>query len=215
MADEQVDLVVLGLGPGGEHVATEAARSGLAVVAVEERLVGGECPYFGCIPSKMAVRAAGTLAEARRVTDLAGSAQVAPDWSPVARRIREEATDDWDDTVAVRRLEERARSAGVTNLTALLGDATGPIVPAGSFDVVFLAMTLGEIPDRAAVLAQCHRALKPGGVLSITEMIPDPHYQSRTTVKRLAEEAGFRLRSIHGSWWLFTATFVKVGADGS
>ena len=110
MADEQVDLVVLGLGPGGEHVATEAARAGLDVVAVEERLVGGECPYYGCIPSKMAVRAAGTLAEARRVTDLAGSAQVAPDWSPVARRIREEATDDWDDTVAVRRLED----AGVT-----------------------------------------------------------------------------------------------------
>ena len=110
MADEQVDLVVLGLGPGGEHVATEAARAGLGVVAVEERLVGGECPYYGCIPSKMAVRAAGTLAEARRVTDLAGSAQVAPDWSPVARRIREEATDDWDDTVAVRRLED----AGVT-----------------------------------------------------------------------------------------------------
>ncbi|HET7763447.1 MAG TPA: NAD(P)/FAD-dependent oxidoreductase [Phycicoccus sp.] len=110
MADEKVDLAVLGLGPGGEHVATEAARAGLAVVAVEERLVGGECPYYGCIPSKMAVRAAGTLAEGRRVTELAGSAQLAPDWSPVARRIREEATDDWDDTVAVRRLED----AGVT-----------------------------------------------------------------------------------------------------
>lgn len=104
--DTSVDLVVLGLGPGGEHLATEAAKAGLSVVGVDERLVGGECPYYGCIPSKMVIRAAGTLAEARRVGALAGSAEVAPDWSVVAQRIREEATDDWDDRVAVERLEK-------------------------------------------------------------------------------------------------------------
>src|SRR5260370_33477760 len=51
----------------------------------------------------MISRAANTLAEARRVGKLAGHATVEPDWSIVARRIREEATDDWDDTVAVER----------------------------------------------------------------------------------------------------------------
>ncbi len=115
----------------------------------------------------------------------------------------------------VERLKERARRAQVSNLTAILGDATQPVVPEASFDLAFLVTTLGEIPDRAAVLAQCFRALKPGGVLSITEMFPDPHYQPRSTVKRLAEEAGFRLRSIQGSWWLFTANFVKPGATPS
>ncbi|GGL40402.1 NAD(P)/FAD-dependent oxidoreductase [Phycicoccus endophyticus] len=110
MSEEHVDLVVLGLGPGGESVATQAARAGMTVVGVDERLVGGECPYYGCIPSKMMVRAAGSLAEAHRVAQLAGSATVAPDLTPVARRIREEATSDWDDTVAVQRLED----AGVT-----------------------------------------------------------------------------------------------------
>ncbi|MGB7817509.1 MAG: NAD(P)/FAD-dependent oxidoreductase [Ornithinibacter sp.] len=107
MSDElQVDLVVLGLGPGGEHLATEAATAGLSVVGVDERLVGGECPYYGCIPSKMVIRAANSLAEARRVPGLAGSSQATPDWSVVATRVREEATDDWDDTVAVERLEK-------------------------------------------------------------------------------------------------------------
>ena len=101
-----VDLVVLGLGPGGEHLATEAARAGLAVVGVDERLVGGECPYWGCIPSKMAIRAANALAEARRVGGLAGAAEVSPDWGPVHARIRDEATDGWDDRVAVERLEK-------------------------------------------------------------------------------------------------------------
>jgi pyruvate/2-oxoglutarate dehydrogenase complex dihydrolipoamide dehydrogenase (E3) component len=100
------DVIVVGLGPGGEHVAIKAAEAGLRVLGVEERLVGGECPYFGCVPSKMMIAAAHTLREAGRVNELAGRSTVSPDWSPVATRIRKEATDDWDDAVAVTRLED-------------------------------------------------------------------------------------------------------------
>jgi ubiquinone/menaquinone biosynthesis C-methylase UbiE len=107
------------------------------------------------------------------------------------------------------RLKARVEAANITNLTAILGDATQPIVPEASFDVAFLAAALGEIPDRAKVLAQCFRALKPGGVLSISETQPDPHYQSKATVQRLAEAAGFQLQSIHGGMWLYTANFLK------
>lgn len=105
-----VDVIVLGLGPGGEATASELAQAGLRVVGIDQRLVGGECPYYGCIPSKMMIRAADTLAEAGRVDGLAGTASLSPDWSVVADRIRDEATDDWDDRVAVERLE----GAGVT-----------------------------------------------------------------------------------------------------
>ncbi|MFF4877164.1 dihydrolipoyl dehydrogenase family protein [Micromonospora sp. NPDC000668] len=104
---ELVDVVVVGLGVGGEEVAGRLAEAGLSVVGIERDLVGGECPYWGCIPSKMMIRAANALAEARRVDGLAGTAQVQPDWAPVAKRIREEATDTWDDTVAVRRFTDR------------------------------------------------------------------------------------------------------------
>ncbi len=99
------DLIVLGLGPGGEAVAGAVAEAGRTVLGIDERLVGGECPYFGCIPSKMILRAAGTLAESRRVGDLAGAAHDSPDFGVVASRIRSEATDDWDDSVAVERFE--------------------------------------------------------------------------------------------------------------
>jgi len=99
---EQVDVVVIGMG-GGEDVAGRLAEAGLAVVGVESALVGGECPYWGCIPSKMMIRAANLLQEARRIDGVAGSASVTPDWAPVAERIRSEATDNWDDTVAVDR----------------------------------------------------------------------------------------------------------------
>ncbi|MGQ0575725.1 MAG: dihydrolipoyl dehydrogenase family protein [Pseudonocardia sp.] len=106
MGVEDVDVVVIGMGPGGEDVAARLARAGLDVVGIDRNLVGGECPYYGCVPTKMMVRAAGALAEARRVDGLAGRATVTPDWAPVARRIRAEATDDWDDTVAVQRFEK-------------------------------------------------------------------------------------------------------------
>ena len=55
-ASTEVDVVVIGQGPGGEYVAARLAEGGLDVVAVEYRLVGGECPYFGCVPSKMMLR---------------------------------------------------------------------------------------------------------------------------------------------------------------
>ena len=97
------DVIVIGLGPGGEAAAGQLAEAGLNVVGIEGALVGGECPYWGCIPSKMMIRAANALAEGRRIGELAGSATVNPDWGPVAERIREQATDNWDDTVAVDR----------------------------------------------------------------------------------------------------------------
>src|SRR5947208_15535895 len=103
MTDE-VDVVVVGMGVGGEEVAGRLAAAGHSVVGIEHRLVGGECPYWGCVPSKMMIRAANLLAETRRVPGMAGQSTVDPDWTPVARRIREEATDDWDDQVDVDRL---------------------------------------------------------------------------------------------------------------
>ncbi len=103
----EVDAIVVGLGPGGEEVAGKLAEAGLEVAGIEAELVGGECPYWGCIPSKMMVRAADLLAEGRRIPGMAGSSVVTPDWAPVARRIRDEATDSWDDTVAVQRFEGR------------------------------------------------------------------------------------------------------------
>ncbi len=103
-AEHTFDVIVIGMGPGGEHVAGTLAERGLRVLGVDHGLVGGECPYWGCIPSKMVIRAADALQEARRVPALAGGlGELRPDWSIVAKRIRDEATDDWDDRAAVER----------------------------------------------------------------------------------------------------------------
>jgi pyruvate/2-oxoglutarate dehydrogenase complex dihydrolipoamide dehydrogenase (E3) component len=116
-----VDVVVVGLGPGGEAVATQLGQAGLDVVAVDRRLVGGECPYYACVPTKMMVRGSDVLAEGRRIPDYAGSSTVTSDWGPVHVRIRDEATADWDDQVAVERLQK-------DGVTFVRGEArlTGP-----------------------------------------------------------------------------------------
>jgi ubiquinone/menaquinone biosynthesis C-methylase UbiE len=107
------------------------------------------------------------------------------------------------------RLKTNAARAGVTNLTAMLGDATQAVFSPESFDVIYLSTVLGEIPDREAALRQCYAALKPGGTLSITEMMPDPHYQTQEMVQQLAEGAGFRPQAAYGPWYRFTANFIK------
>jgi len=68
------------MGPGGEHAAGTLAEAGLAVAGVESRLVGGECPYWGCVPSKMMIRAGDLLAEGRRIPGMAGHSEISPDW---------------------------------------------------------------------------------------------------------------------------------------
>jgi len=130
---ERVDAIVVGMGVGGEEVAGQLATAGLRVVGIENRLVGGECPYWGCVPSKMMIRAADLLAEGRRIPGLAGTSSIAPDWAPVARRIREVATDNWDDRAAVERFLATAAAAwyasfaGVTNST--FGRTVVPVKP--------------------------------------------------------------------------------------
>ncbi|GHE60089.1 pyridine nucleotide-disulfide oxidoreductase [Streptomyces longispororuber] len=127
---EQAAVVVLGLGPGGEYVAGTLAEAGLDVVGVEAELVGGECPYWACVPSKMMIRAGNLLAEARRTPSLAGEATVTADWAKVGGRIRDEATDHWNDRAAAHRLTSkggrlvrgRGRLAGPRRVT--VGDHT-------------------------------------------------------------------------------------------
>src|SRR5687768_13832300 len=95
------DVVVLGAGSTGENVADIVVRGGLTAVLVETELVGGECSYWACMPSKALLRGTEVLAEARAV---AGAAQAVTGELDVAATLerRNRVTHDWDDSGQVR-----------------------------------------------------------------------------------------------------------------
>ncbi len=99
------DVIVVGVGTCGEDASLRLLRAGLEVVGIEPRLVGGECPYYACLPTKSLIRSARLLQEARRADGLVGRVDVAADWSVVARRLREEITGGWVDSAGVARFE--------------------------------------------------------------------------------------------------------------
>ncbi len=94
---DQVDVVVVGVGSGGEVVADRMAREGCSVVAVESALVGGECPYLACVPSKA------LLVEARHHR-ASGSADHDAAWRRAVAR-RDEAAEHRDDSAAAQSLQ--------------------------------------------------------------------------------------------------------------
>lgn len=92
----------------------------------------------------------------------------------------------------------KAQAQGLDNVrtqAAALGQGQ---LPAGLHDRAVMAAVLGEIPDRAAALADLFQSLRPGGLLAVAELVFDPHFQRRATVERLARGAGFIPHAFHG-----------------
>jgi ubiquinone/menaquinone biosynthesis C-methylase UbiE len=107
------------------------------------------------------------------------------------------------------RLRTRARARDLKNIRAVQQFIGPGVLEPNVFDRALLVMVLGEIPNCAEALHEIFTALKPGGVLSITEMLPDPHYQRRVTVEHLAQAAGFECKHVEDNVMAYTIQFVK------
>jgi dihydrolipoamide dehydrogenase len=101
-----VDVVVIGAGPAGEVCAGRLGERGLSVALVEEHLVGGECSFYACMPSKALLRPGELLAEARRVPGTREAASGELDVEAVLRR-RDEVVHELDDGSMLPWLEDR------------------------------------------------------------------------------------------------------------
>src|SRR4051794_25387618 len=105
-SEREVDVVVLGAGPAGEVAAGRLAEGGLEVAIVEEHLVGGECSFYACMPSKALLRPAQALDEARRIPGAAQGAGGALDAGAALAR-RDDVVHDLEDAAQLPWLEDR------------------------------------------------------------------------------------------------------------
>src|SRR5690349_7552658 len=125
----QFDVIVIGAGPAGENAAGRVAAGGLSTALVERELIGGECHYWGCIPSKTLIRPGDVLAAARRVPGVAAVVGGAVDVQ-AALAWRNRMTNVWDDAWILPWLE----STGVTLVRGTGRLAGARIVEVTAFD---------------------------------------------------------------------------------
>lgn len=140
---------------------------------------------FGCGPGRL------TIPSAR---------QVGPSGTVTAFDVQEGM---------LERVRAKATLEKLDNITYIQGAAGEGKLDHNTYDRALLVTVLGEIPDRQALMKEIHNSLKPGGWLSVTEAIADPHFQRRSVVDESAKTAGFQEIAFYGNKISYTIIFEK------
>lgn len=157
----------------------------VAIIAHLDLAPGMHVLDFGCGPGRLAIPLARAVGPSGRITAL---------------DVQE---------AMLRRVQAKAAAEGLGNIETVRGAAGEVRLESGRYDRALLVTVLGEIPDRASLLKQLFGCLKPGGLLSVTETVADPHYQTRGTVRDLAGQAGFADAQFFGNRFSYSMTFRK------
>jgi len=109
----------------------------------------------------------------------------------------------------IAKVRSKVSREGLDNVALLVGNGECLPFADSSLDLAFLVAVLGEIPNKDAALSELNRVLRQGGVLSITELFPDPDYLLRRTTIALALKAGFEPFKQFGNFFAYTINFRK------
>ena len=108
------------------------------------------------------------------------------------------------------RTQEKTRAAELSNIRFVQAGLGEGKLEKGYYDRAMLVTVLGEIPEQEAAMQEIYQALKPGGILSVTEVIFDPHFQIRESVQQVAGRVGFREAGFFGKRLAYTMHFEKT-----
>lgn len=109
----------------------------------------------------------------------------------------------------LRRAQEKAKVLNLSNIKFLQIRMGEDKLEKNQSDRALLVTVLGEIQHREVALKEIYDALKPGGILSITEIVFDPHFQSHKTVTKIASAIGFQEKKFYGNRFSYTLNFEK------
>ncbi|HEY82720.1 MAG TPA: methyltransferase domain-containing protein [Dehalococcoidia bacterium] len=112
----------------------------------------------------------------------------------------------------LRQLERklaRPENESIRNIELTQASAGALPFPDASFDLVYMVTVLQEIPDKGQALREITRVLRPGGLLAVSEFLPDPDYPRRSTTIKIGERHGFILDAALGNLWNYTVRFRK------
>ena len=111
----------------------------------------------------------------------------------------------------IEKSKEKAEQLGLKNISFVQGPLGIAPLPKDTFDRVTMVAMIGEIPvnDQQNALHAVFETVKPGGIVSVTEIIFDPHFQSKTHIETLMITAGFTPKATIGPWYAYTSLFQK------
>lgn len=160
MSRTEWDVIIIGAGASGENAADRVVQGGLSAVVIENELVGGECSYWACMPSKALLRSGAALRAAERVAGAAGAVTGVLDAAAVFRR-RDSFTSHWSDDgqvewlagAGIDLLRGHARLTGERSVSVTALDGTVTAITAKHAVIVSTgsAALLPDIPGLAAL----------------------------------------------------------------
>ena len=107
---------------------------------------------------------------------------------------------------------QRAENRDIKNVELKKADAYNLPFADGSIDLVCMVTVLQEIPDRGRALREIKRVLRPGGIMSVSEIVIDSDYPLRSTTVKLCQREGFVVDDVLGGFWHYTVRFIKPPA---
>lgn len=113
----------------------------------------------------------------------------------------------------IARLKEKTAKEALGNVALMVGNGERLPFKDDSFDLAYLVTVLGEVPDKDRALEELYRVLHPGGVLSISEFLPDPDYPLRRTTITWARKAGFEPYQEFGNFFAYVLNFRRGHAE--